>query len=579
VLTNEGKPEKLEQPGCSIHGTERRIGGPDIPTSERRSQKQNMQRKFIFTMLVILLLPAVTALNFLIAPDPMVAEEWKGYVPLLIPEDFTLSDKSTEDFFRSLGWKDIITIESQQVKIFNYGDGERSIAYGDVETYLDPLDPRYDPYLKGLGNYFSGSIDGKPARVIYLGHDGNADAALKRTVGDLEERQIDYFIPRLGTGGTLYYRLLLLINIGVFMVMMPRRGRLLFAAGAVGAAFAAAGSASFQFPLFALLTTQIAGWFLCAAWAGAAFTRHFNIGYSHLKRDIRMRLAVYGLFSFAGLMIAVSSGLYQSPIILLVLTLNTALLNAIILYLYFLITQRRVKRQQHTLFFPVPMKLAGGTVIRFMPRWALILLTAVVLPLGVNWLTVDQSAREVLYPQPLTVDTGGGLDWESLKRFSEERRQSVQPTSLETAQIPGGYLPDITDYITHRAFQEGFLYGREYRFPDEGERIVLKVYKRQGLKIFGKDRVFKMFTEEWYEDIISDASKSGVSRLLCAQGGPVQTAYRKNNTFRIPTHTLLGYIIVFLMVCPVVYSIVSKHMSRQSFGFEKHQHKKGQKVA
>ncbi|MGC9313063.1 MAG: hypothetical protein ACP5IA_10265, partial [Sediminispirochaetaceae bacterium] len=158
--------------------------------------------------------------------------------------------------------------------------------------------------------------------------------------------------------------------------------------------------------------------------------------------------------------------------------------------------------------------------------------------------------------------------WESLRRFSEEQQEE-----------PGDYLPDIADYVTHRAYQEGFLYGREYRFPDQDERIVLKVYEKQGLKVFGKDRVFKMFTEEWYEDIISDASQSGVSRLLCAQGEPVQTAYRKNNTFRIPTHTLLGYIILFLVVCPVVYSIVSKHMNRQSFSFEKHQHKKGQKVA
>lgn len=531
-----------------------------------------MHRRFIFTVLVILLLSAVTALNFLIAPAPTIAEEWKGYVPVLIPEDFASfgesGGESAEDFFRSLGWKDVITRETQQVNIFTYGDGERRIAYGDVEAYLDPLDPRYDPYLKGLGNYFSGSIDGKSTRIIYLGHDGDTASFIERTVRELEKMRIDYFIPRLETGGAVYYRLLLLLNIVVFITLVPRRGRLLFAAGAAGAALAAAGSLSLQFPLFALIASQAVGWSFCAAWAGEAFTRHFNIGYSRLRRDIRMRLAVYGLFSFAGLTIAVSSGFYQSPILLILLSLNTAVMHALMLYLYFLITHRRVRRQQHTLFFPVPMRLYERTFFRLIPRWTLILVTAVVLPLGVNWLTDGQSAREAVYPQPVAAEGSGGLDWESLRRFSEKQQEE-----------PGDYLPDIADYVTHRAYQEGFLYGRGYRFPEQDERIALKVYEKQGLKVFGKDRVFKMFTEAWYEDIISDASQSGVSRLLCAQGEPVQTAYRKNNTFRIPTHTLLGYIIVFLMVCPVVYSIVSKHMNRQSFSFEKHQHKKGQKVA
>lgn len=546
-----------------------------------------MRRKFIFTALVIFLLPAVTALNFLIAPAPTIAEEWKGYMPVLIQEESASAGASkaasgkeiTEDFFRNRGWNDVVSRKSQQVSIFTYGDGERKIEYGEVEEYLDPLDPRYDPYIKGLGNYFSGSIDGSPARIIYLGHDRDAAAAIDRTVRELEERRIDYFIPRLESGGAVYYRLLLLLNIVIFISLMPRRGRMLFAAGAAGAALAAAGSSSLQFPLFALITTQAVGWSFCSAWAGAVFTRHFNIGYSRLRRDIRMRLAVYGLFSFAGLTIALSSGLYQSPILLVLMSLNTAVMHALMLYLYFLITHRRVKRQQHTLFFPVPMRPDVDTFLRILPRWMLILVTAVVLPLGVNWLTDGQSAKEAVYPQPVEVTSSGGLDWESLRRFSKERKPSDQPVTLEISDVPVDYLPDIADYVTHRAYQEGFLYGRDYRFPVEGERITLKVYEKQGLQIFGKDRVFQMFTEEWYEDIISDASNNGVSRLLCAQGGPVQIAYRKNNTFRIPTHTLLGYIIVFLMVCPVVYSIVSKHMNRQSFSFEKHQHKKGQKVA
>ncbi len=566
-----------------------------------------MQRKFIFTSLVILLLPAATMINFLVTPAPTLSEEWKRYVPVLITEETAsfadYGEESLEGFFRRQGWEDIITRASQQVQIFTYGDGEKSIAYGEVETYFDPLDPRYNPYLKGLDSYFSGSIDGKPARIVYLGHDGDAAAAMKRTVQELEERQMDFFVPLLESGGTAYYRLLLLPLIGVFLVLVPRRGKLLFALGAAGPALAAAASPTLQFPLFALVATQATGWSFSAAWAGATFTRHFNIGYPHLKRDFKFRLAIYGVFAIAGLIIALSSGLYQSPISPVVLSLNTAVLHAALVYLYFLITQRKVRRQQHTLFFPVPMRQNERAAFRFVPQWALILLIVAALPLGVNVMTPDQSAREAVYPQPLPLENSGGLDWESLRRFYEERQQSVQPAKPEKAETaempgmpekaetaeraeratttenPGEYLPDIADYVSHRAHQEGFLYGREYRFPEKGERIVLKVYEKQGLKIFGKDRVFKMFTEEWYEDIMSDASNNGVSRLLCAQDEPVQIAYRKNNTFRIPTHTLLGYFIVFLMLYPVVYSIVSKNMNRQSFSFEKHQHKKGQKVA
>jgi len=88
-----------------------------------------------------------------------------------------------------------------------------------------------------------------------------------------------------------------------------------------------------------------------------------------------------------------------------------------------------------------------------------------------------------------------------------------------------------------------------------------------------------MFTEKWYKDIIAEASKNGVTRILLSQDGPVKVSSGKEISYRISSYTVIGYISTVVLLFPISVIIISKKLIRQSSFSEKLQQKKGQKVA
>jgi len=531
-----------------------------------------MHKRHIFTVILLLILPPLVHLNLHLSPSPSLTEMWQGYLPVLIAEGGEYSAEELDAIFTKQGWTDIISEASQKIEIFTY-QGPKQIGYTQLDRLMEPSDPRYDRYLKSLKGYFRGNLDGKPAQVIYLGHVPDERSILEGTIQQLEDRGMDFFIPHLETGKNYLYQLFFLLNLCILSVMLPRRGRILLL---VGGATMFTGALSLQLPLFIMLTAQLVGWAVCIEWAGTAFTRHFNIGYSLMRQDLKKRIALYVLFAASGSIVGISSGMYTGNGKIVLLCLNISAIHAGLLYLYYNITRRRVRRQQHPLFFPIPMGLRKGGMPVIVPKWGLIICTAVVIPAVFYWAVADRSVQDVTYPQPVQSGPAQDLEWDSISSFLKQKETAL---SLEAEINVENNLPDISDYIMHRAYQDSYIYGREYSFPYPGETVSLKVYEKQNSGIREQDRIFMIFTDDWYTDIITDASKNGVSRLLYAQNQPVSTAHRKIDTFRIPTHTFLGYVAIFLLGGPIVYSIIAVRKNKKGFAFEKNQHRKGQKVA
>jgi hypothetical protein len=112
-----------------------------------------------------------------------------------------------------------------------------------------------------------------------------------------------------------------------------------------------------------------------------------------------------------------------------------------------------------------------------------------------------------------------------------------------------------------------------------GEQISITTYEQDGIEVMSENKVVKMFTDEWYEDIVDSAKNSGVPQLLLEQNRPVQVKIAKSEPFRINTSTVLVHIVVILMLVPAVSFIVSRKVKSHRVLTEKQQQKKGQKVA
>jgi hypothetical protein len=81
-------------------------------------------------------------------------------------------------------------------------------------------------------------------------------------------------------------------------------------------------------------------------------------------------------------------------------------------------------------------------------------------------------------------------------------------------------LPDVSDYLAHRAYQEGLTYGRSYGFPAPDERVRLSRYRAND------DGTYSQFSEEvlvfddaWIQQTLQDAPL-GIGRLLVTRIAP-----------------------------------------------------------
>jgi hypothetical protein len=91
--------------------------------------------------------------------------------------------------------------------------------------------------------------------------------------------------------------------------------------------------------------------------------------------------------------------------------------------------------------------------------------------------------------------------------------------ALSVYASPNG-IPNLADYLTHRAYQESLMFGRPYELPAPGERILISEYRvsPRNARILKTFRVVKQFKESWLYATLDAASPGSVARLLADQG-------------------------------------------------------------
>ena len=80
-------------------------------------------------------------------------------------------------------------------------------------------------------------------------------------------------------------------------------------------------------------------------------------------------------------------------------------------------------------------------------------------------------------------------------------------------------LPDLADYLAHRAFQEGFPYGRRYGFPVPGETVdLVHVTERPDGSYVSRPETIVRFDDAWFDEALASVP-AGIPTLLAGLGG------------------------------------------------------------
>ncbi|WP_455381842.1 hypothetical protein [Salinispira pacifica] len=492
---------------------------------------------------------------------------FRGYFTLLVGEE--VGAGLVTDALERAGITGVVSSNTATVS-FNDITGPTTVTVADIDRRLDPRDPRLDPYMKRVPAYFQTRVDGRGMQIYYLpAHNAGILRINSLVHRALDGFHIDWYL--LEWNGLR--RALFIVSFLVFVALLiyrTRRNRLIVALGSIPWA---AGILTGGYGGFAASCVLVFAWaFLAeegipllerlfeARASGRRFRRHGDdsemprglaalageIAAAGVSRELKGRAGFYLVaLAVAALLrydasLGVASLLSLFPGLFATTALGITAGWAV---------RRRAERREHRIF--MPSRILRPTILRAL-RGAYVgavplLLVLVMLPPIV--LLAVPSGSQVSVPRPVTSGIRGGINWGSLEQLWSQRDPHA--------------LPDLADYLAHRAYQDSFLYqstdrtggGAAYRFPTPGETVTIPTYTFDGTRVTEHPEVMFTFGEGWFRKQLD--RNDGLVAMLRTQGGPVEVQVEPAARLYGDATILLRHAgIVLLLFLPFLVSLV-----------------------
>jgi hypothetical protein len=397
------------------------------------------------------------------------------------------------------------------------------VPVSDILLRLDPLDPRYDPWMAGVGGYFHVTASGTAWDVLYVPATTSLARLWLRVAGQLGVPwHAEWRIPELDLPQTAL-SIASLFGFSIFFALSLARGRRIGVAAAAGAAvlcspLAAAGG----------IAATSACLLLLAAWS-----RCLSVMVDHESRRPPRAIALgrplgeYAALSAAGSLLLI---LTRPPGAGLVVSFAGASVSLLLVLAAINAGRRPAEHPRRRVFEPVPIvRPTADRARRSLPLEALapvvLLLLAASVPL----------TRTVPLPVPALVPGVRGFSWDALAALA---RAHGSPR-----------IPDVVDLVTHDAYQETIAFGRPWVLPRADERVTVREYAtdRATGSVAERRRTVKVFDAVWLESVRARALPGSVESLLFAQPRPVAVALSDPAGLLLPgLPALLGALLVLM---------------------------------
>ena len=378
--------------------------------------------------------------------------------------------------------------------IFNDFGRDETVRLIDLEERFVKGDPRVDPFMEQAADFFhTVTNDGTGMELIYVKSSlGNVSFyyRIKKILGAETD---SWMFPDFRLENRLYP--MLLFSICCFFVIFLLKGLRIPAivAGLPWIAAVAANGAG-------ILPAAVAVYIFTAFLVRETFS---DMLYYLNYRQIRLgrNFFIYASAFIASLLLYTMMNVLSGNPVLPIFTAVAA--DAVFFLIFYSIKSQKVRMQEHRLFFPV--SISGETEnehnARKIPEISAAAAAVIILPMFMLFFS-DNISLEIPKPEK----SGSILEWNL--------------ESLEYLDKTGEGLVNAADYVTHRAYQDGFMYGRDYVFPSPGENLMQGHFVSENNEILYREDCIRQFTDEWYTSIISQGSKTGLTALLLSQKSP-----------------------------------------------------------
>jgi len=425
---------------------------------------------------------------------------WRGYETLLVRPG-PARDEGLARVLEDLG-PGVVSELDAPVSFWNF-TGVESAPLGAIDDRIDPRDPRHDQVMDELVGYFRAPAGhGSSWTVLFL------PARHAPLVDYLRVAAVLGF-PRAGSWRLVEFdpleAVVGLTGLLVFAFLFAREGR---SGGARRFAVVGAGAALWiPFVLGGGIARLALALVMLCTWYRAADVFIVLRGWDErLLREARNPLILFLAAAGAGLLLLVpASGFSAGALVAFAGPVAASVLLMAALALYWG-RAKRPRRSTRKKFEPVPIVKPGAPGG---PSQAGVLAALAALAA----LAVIPLVRAVPVPTPVAVLGVRDFSWESLASLGRSNRASR--------------LPDMSDLVTHEAFQETIAFGRPWGFPRPDERVYVREFLISPAGgITAAQRRVKVFDSAWLAACLRRAAPGSIERLLVSQGRAVAVALR-----------------------------------------------------
>jgi hypothetical protein len=475
----------------------------------------------VVILLALIVLPAGFLLwlpsSSWVAPQSTLI--WHGYHTLLLRGRAAQAESLTALVTR-LG-PGVVSEVTSPVEFWDF-TGLTTAAYADLDSRLDPSDPRRDRYIDGASAYFRSTGAGGEWHIAYIpAVQTSFRLWLRISAAAGLPIQGEWRLVEFDPLGKLL-SLAAVFGLAVLLALAQeerRRAALAFAlAGALlWTPFLLSGGLA----RFALTLILLPTWFplmradIPLRWDHAMLSR--------LKRP----LIIYGCTAAAAFMLVlVTSGFSGSNLAGFV---SPFVVSVLMLLLPAVAREAGGRLHRRMIFEPVPIVRPKSDALRSRPA---AFLCAAVSLLLVGFFFFE---RGPALPAPYTVRHARDFTWDAVDSLKRAGRAAA--------------LPDFLGLVTHAAFQETIAFGRPWRPPEKDERVYVREFILNPMTgaTVARQKVVKVFDATWLESVRRRSTPGSLGALFYAQGRPTIAELRgpeRASLRELPA--ALGVLVVFL---------------------------------
>ena len=415
---------------------------------------------------------------------------WDNYYIIAIP------DGKAENVIESgvFGNEEVVSFYNTNICFNDFGVDE-FVPLPDVKDRFIEGDPRIDPFVRGLPDYFfTADGEGNKWELIYVKSGKsiwNFYFKIRKSAG----RQLDnWLFPEF----SIKHRVLTMVLFSIcwlFGIWLAKGFRPVAVAAGLPWIISIIVSGEGMLPA-AVLIFLICVLVLKEIYSDVLYYLNYRV--LRLRPGIYLHLAAIITAVIAGIALNISM---KAPVLPVVISVIAGLIS---IFVYYSLKSQHVSMQEHSLFFPVSLTSDTGNEIsgNKLPEVAAAAAAIILIPMFVTFYQ-QKIPVEVPVPQE-NIGSFSSWSWESLEYVDKAYEGLV----------------NAADLVTHKAFQDGFMYGYEWKFPGRGEQLMLGSYIAGAEGIEYKENAVLQFTEDWYISIIEPASIEGLPAVAVKSEQP-----------------------------------------------------------